>query len=87
MIPAKFVLASLLATEALLIWSCVRDPWISAALALGAAFFVLDGAILWRARPYTNRQMRIAFLAWNAVALASIPWVWRTATLATRPAA
>jgi len=79
--PAKFLIASLLALEALLIWSCVRDPWISAALVLGATFFVLDGALLWRARPYTNRQMRLAFLGWNAAALASIPWVWRTATL------
>jgi hypothetical protein len=32
--------------------------------------------------PYTNRQMRFAFLGWNAVALTSIPWIWRTATLA-----
>jgi 4-hydroxybenzoate polyprenyltransferase len=82
MIPAKLLLASLLACEALLIWSCTRDPWISAALAVGAGFFVLDGAIFWRARPYTNRQMRFAFLGWNAVALTSIPWVWRTAALA-----
>jgi 4-hydroxybenzoate polyprenyltransferase len=82
MIPAKFLLALLLTAEALLIWSCTRDPWISVALALGAAFFVLDGAVLWRAHPYTNRQMRFAFLGWNAVALMSIPWVWRTATLA-----
>ena len=82
MIPAKFLLASLLASEALLIWSCTRDPWISVALTLGAGFFVLDGTVLWRARPYTNRQMRFAFLGWNAVALMSIPWVWRTATLA-----
>jgi 4-hydroxybenzoate polyprenyltransferase len=81
-IPAKLLVASLLASEAVLIWSCARDPWISGALALGAGFFVLDGAILWRGRPYTNRQMRFAFLGWNAVALTSIPWVWRTATLA-----
>ncbi|HZJ17967.1 MAG TPA: UbiA family prenyltransferase [Chthoniobacteraceae bacterium] len=82
MIPAKFLVASLLASEALLIWSCARDPWIAVALSLGAGFFVLDGAVLWRARPYTNRQMRFAFLGWNAVALMSIPWVWRTVTLA-----
>jgi hypothetical protein len=38
--------------------------------------------VLWRDRPYSLIQMRVFMLGWNAIALASIPWVWRTATLA-----
>jgi lycopene elongase/hydratase (flavuxanthin-forming) len=82
MIRAKFLIASLLATEGMLILHWARDPWIFAVLLFGAGFFFLDATVLWRARPYTDRQMRFAFLGWNAVALATIPWVWRTATLA-----
>jgi len=81
-VPAKWLMAALLAGEAALVWSCARDPWIAAALAGGSAFFVLDATLLWRARAYAGWQMRLFFLGWNAAALCSIPWVWKTATLA-----
>ncbi len=82
MVRAKGLLAGILAVEAWLIGNCARDPWISAALACGALFFLLDATLIWRARSYAGWQMRLFFLGWNAAALFSIPWVWQRATLA-----
>ena len=80
--PAKVLLVALLAAESVLVWQCARDPWIAAALAAGAGFFLADALLLWRARPYAPWQMRLFFLGWNAAAALSLPWVWKTATLA-----
>jgi len=82
-LPAKALMIALLAGEAALVWQNTRDLWITAFLAGGACFFFADAAFLWRARPYQPWQMRLAFLGWNAAALLSIPWVWRTGALAT----
>jgi 4-hydroxybenzoate polyprenyltransferase len=81
---AKTLMVVLLSMEALLIWQAARDPWMAAFLAGGALFFAADAAFLWRTRPYKPWQMRLFFLGWNAAALLSIPWVWRTATLAAQ---
>lgn len=81
-VPAKWLLAALLVAESVIVWHFATDPWIAAALAAGAIFFMSDAAVLWRARPYAGWQMRLFFLGWNAAALISIPWVWWTATLA-----
>ena len=80
--PAKWLLVALLAVEAALIWKWARDPWLAAFLAASAAWFTLDVMLLWRDRPYSPGEMRFSFLAWNGVALASMPWVWHAATLA-----
>jgi 4-hydroxybenzoate polyprenyltransferase len=82
--PAKALMVAFLAVEALLVWQMARDPWIAAFLAGGAFFFAADTAILWREHPYAPWQMRLFFLGWNAAALLSLPWVWRTARLAAR---
>ena len=82
--PAKWLLIAFLAAEAVLIWTWARDPWLAAFLAASAAWFTLDVLLLWRDRPYSPGEMRFAFLAWNAVALASLPWVWHAASLAPR---
>src|SRR5467141_1180626 len=80
--PAKWLLVAFLAVEAALIWKWARDPWLAAFLAASAAWFTLDVMLLWRDRPYSPGEMRFSFLAWNGVALASMPWVWHAATLA-----
>ena len=82
-VAAKWLLAAILISETILVGCFARDLWIAAALAGGACFFVLDATVLWRAQPYAAWQMRFFFLGWNAVALVSIPWVWRTASLAS----
>ena len=82
--PAKWLLIALLAAEAGLIWKWARDPWLAAFLAGSAAWFMLDVLLLWRDRPYSPGEMRFAFLAWNAVALVSMPWIWHAASLAPR---
>lgn len=82
--PAKWLLIAFLAVEAVLIWKWARDPWLAAFLASSAVWFLLDVVLLWRDRPYSPREMRFTFLAWNAVAFASMPWVWHAASLAPR---
>ena len=49
-----------------------------------AAWFTLDVMLLWRDRPYSPDEMRFSFLAWNGVALVSMPWVWHAASLAPK---
>jgi len=80
-IPSKALICALLLLEAGLVWKCFRDFWISGALLFGVLWFLFDALVLWRNRPYSLVQMRVFMLGWNAIALASIPWVWRTATL------
>jgi len=82
--PAKWLLIAFLAAEAVLIWKWARDPWLAAFLTASAVWFMLDVMLLWRDRPYSPGEMRFSFLAWNAVALASMPWVWHAASLAPR---
>ena len=82
--PAKWLLIGFLAAEAVLIWKWARDPWLAAFLAASAVWFMLDVMLLWRDRPYSPGEMRFSFLAWNGVALASMPWVWHAASLAPR---
>ena len=82
--PAKWLLVALLAAEAALIWMWAGDPWLAAFLAASAVWFTLDVTLLWRDRPYSPGEMRLSFLGWNAVALASMPWIWHVASLAPR---
>ncbi len=80
-IPSKFLIAGMLAFEALLIFTYYHDIWISGALVLGTFWFLLDAIVLWRGDSYSLAQMRIFMLAWNAIALGSMGWVWSTASL------
>jgi lycopene elongase/hydratase (flavuxanthin-forming) len=80
-VPAKFLIAAMLAGESLLVYANFRDVWISAALGFGAVWFVLDAVLFWQRRPYSLAQMRMFMLIWNVIALASMPWVWSTASL------
>jgi 4-hydroxybenzoate polyprenyltransferase len=81
-VPAKLLICTMLGVEAFLIYKYFSDIWISAALVMGALWFVLDALVLWRDRPYSLPQMRIFMLGWNAIAIVSMGWVWSTATLA-----
>ncbi|PYV61567.1 MAG: hypothetical protein DMG95_11940 [Acidobacteria bacterium] len=81
-ISSKMLVCALLLLEAGLVWKFFGDFWISGALLFGVLWFLFDALVLWRDRPYRLIQMRVFMLGWNAIALASIPWVWRTATLA-----
>jgi 4-hydroxybenzoate polyprenyltransferase len=80
--PSKLLICGMLVAEAGLVWKYFADLWISGALAFGVVWFLLDALVIWRERPYRLSQMRVFMLGWNAIALATIPWVWRTATLA-----
>jgi 4-hydroxybenzoate polyprenyltransferase len=80
-IPSKVLICAMLLAEAGLVWKYFGDFWISGALMFGVIWFLADALVLWRDRTYSLVEMRVFMLGWNAIALASIPWVWRTATL------
>ena len=79
--PAKLLIATFLAAETALVYEFFRDPLLTGFLLASAAWFVLDATLLWRSRPYAPAQMRFAMLAWNAIALGTMPWVWWKASL------
>lgn len=80
-IPSKFLISGMLCLEAVLVWKFFNDVWISGALLFGVFWFLADTLVLWRNRPYSLAAMRLFMLGWNAIALVSMPWVWRTASL------
>jgi len=80
-VPAKLLIATFLAAEGGLLYAFFRDPLLTGFLFASAAWFVVDATLLWRSRPYTAAQMRFAMIAWNAIALGSMPWVWGKASL------
>ncbi len=80
--PAKFLICAMLIAEASLVWKYFNAVWISRALLFGVLWFLADALVFWRNRPYNLAAMRVFMLGWNAIALASMPWVWRTASLA-----
>src|SRR5215470_612023 len=81
-IPAKALIAAFLAAESGLVFFFFHDTVLSSFLLASSAWFVLDATWLWRSKPYSPAQMRFALLAWNAIALGSMPWVWWKASLA-----
>ena len=83
-IPAKLLIATMLAGESLLVYAHFGDLWISGALVLGCLWFVLDALFFWKNRIYSLFEMRAFMLGWNAIALSSMGWVWSTATLARK---
>jgi 4-hydroxybenzoate polyprenyltransferase len=80
-VPAKLLIAALLGTECLLVYLYFHDVFIAGFLLASGLWFLLDALLVWRARPYTPGQMKFAMLAWNVIAVASMPWVWWSASL------
>jgi 4-hydroxybenzoate polyprenyltransferase len=78
-VPAKLLTSGMLLVEALLVYECYANIWISGALAFGVLWFLLDALIFWRGQPYSLKTMRVFMLGWNAIALGSMGWVWSTA--------
>jgi 4-hydroxybenzoate polyprenyltransferase len=80
-VPAKLLLVGFLAVEAMLVaWASAAFA-MTAFLAIAALWFLVDATLLWRERLYTTAQMRLFLLGWNAVALASMPFVWWSGAL------
>jgi len=80
-VPAKFLIAGFLGVEALLVQMYFHDFVITGFLALGALWFVLDATLLWRARAYRPKEMRLFLLGWNIAALLGIFLNWTQSTL------
>ena len=74
-------MAVLMLVEAGLVLRFLGARPLAAFLLLSAAWFTLDATAIWRSRPYSNREMRFFMLAWNAVALISMPWIWSQGSL------
>lgn len=73
-VPAKLLIAALLAAEAALVYASFADAIITGFLAMGAAWFLCDVSWLWKSRAYSPTQMRLFMWAWNAAAALGILW-------------
>ena len=71
----------LLTIETILVYFNFRDWIIAGFLAIGALWFVLDAAVLWKDRPYSPKEMRLFLWGWNIAALLGIFWNWSHGTL------
>ena len=83
-VPAKLLMTVLMLAEAGLVARFFGAKALAGFLLVSAAWFVVDATALWRSRPYSNRQMRFFLLAWNAIAVISMPWLWSRAVLLQR---
>ncbi len=83
-VPAKLLMTVLMLAEAGLVARFFGAKPVAGFLLVSAAWFVVDATVLWRSRPYSNRQMRFFLLAWNAIAVISMPWLWSRAVLLQR---
>ena len=80
-VPAKLLIVALLFCEAVLVVRVFGAKELAAFLLVTAAWFAIDAMLIWRSRPYSNGTMRFFMLAWNAIALISMPWMWAKAIL------
>ena len=80
-VRAKLLLVLLLAAEAFLVGWFSADYMLAGFLIVAALWFALDASLLWRDQLYCTWQMRLFLLGWNAVALLSMPIVWRSGAL------
>jgi 4-hydroxybenzoate polyprenyltransferase len=80
-VPSKILMAGLLCIESALVFLFFRDMVISGFLALGAIWFLLDAALLWKNEAYSPGAMRFFMWAWNGTALLGIYWNWSTSSL------
>jgi len=80
-VRAKFLIATLLAVETVLVQIYFRDWLITVFLAFGALWFVMDATLLWIDRAYSPKQMRLFLWGWNAAALLGMMWNWAHGTL------
>jgi 4-hydroxybenzoate polyprenyltransferase len=75
-VHAKFLIASLLSVESVLVYLFFRDALIAAFLGVGAVWFLLDAKAFWKNHAYTPAEMRIFMWAWNVTALLGMHWNW-----------
>jgi 4-hydroxybenzoate polyprenyltransferase len=78
---AKVLMAVFLCLEAWLVYAFFHDRVIAGFLTAGVLWFALDASVVWKARPYTPRQMRAFMWAWNAAAVLGMYWNWASASL------
>lgn len=80
-VPAKLLMVGLLLLEAGLVVRFFEARELAGFLLVSAAWFAVDATVIWGSRPYSHREMRVFMLAWNAIALISMPWMWSQAVL------
>ncbi len=80
-VPAKLLMSVLMLVEAGLVLKFFGAKAVAGFLLVSAAWFTIDATVIWRGRPYSTREMRFFMLAWNAIALGSMPWMWSQASL------
>ena len=80
-VRAKLLMAAILSVETVLVYVFFGDWIITGFLGMGAAWFLVDGTLLWKNRAYSPREMRLFMWGWNAASLLGIYWNWAQGSL------
>lgn len=81
---SKLLIAAFLIGEAVLVATTIGNHLVALFLIVAAAGFALEFA-LYRDRPLSEPHLRGALIAWNLVALVSLPWVLSGGLLTAAP--
>lgn len=75
-VPAKLVVAVMLAVESAWVYYWFREVVTTGILLLGAVWFIADALVVFGNRPYSPKMAKTFLVGWNAAAVLSAPWVW-----------
>jgi 4-hydroxybenzoate polyprenyltransferase len=77
----KAIILAMVVMEGLLLGCAFRDWVLGGFLLAGSIWLLLDLFVIYRDRPYTQREFRLFGLGINASGFASMIWVWNVGTL------
>ncbi len=80
-VPAKILLLTLLVVETILVTWAFKNPYFSAAMALGALWLLFDLTVLFRNRLYPQGALTLFALGLNVAMFSTMNWVWKTGVL------
>jgi 4-hydroxybenzoate polyprenyltransferase len=80
-VASKFLIATILCVESVLVYFYFGDLIVAGFLALGTIWFLLDATVIWKNRNYSPVEMRLFMWGWNAVAVIGMLWNWSSGSL------
>jgi len=80
-VPAKILLVTMLAGETAFVAWAFKNPYLTAAMALGTLWLLFDLVVLFRNRLYPNNALTLFALGLNFAMFSTMHWVWLTGVL------
>lgn len=80
-VPAKILLVAMLAGETAFVAWAFKNPYLTAAMALGTLWLLFDLTVLFRNRLYPTNALTLFALGLNFAMFSTMHWVWLTGVL------